>query len=337
MLEMGSTALDLRQLKYFVFVADLQSIARASTHLNVAAPAISRSIGALEEEMKTPLFERDGRGMRLTSAGLLLHRSASQILRDVELARQGVMAEGKHLTGDVIIGATPSVIALSGAPLINACMEELPRVKPRFLEGYSAYLQNWVVTGAIDVAFVNGLQPDTPRLSCERIAVERLFAISAPGTFEQHSSGIKLEHLLQSRLLLPSANNSIRALIDKAASGIGARVEAMLEIDSVGLLKDLAHQGIAPAVLPYGAIKREVESGFLSACPITEPEVRSDLNLVYLTDRPPTRVAFAVIALFVDILRQIVAGDIQHGFVEISPSRFSGQRVKNPKAELPKR
>ena len=128
--------MDLRQLRYFTLVADLKSLAQASAHLGIAAPALSRSIGALEKEVKCPLFERDGRGMRLTAAGETLHGKAVQILRDVELARQDVMAEGEHLTGDVGIGATPSVIGLLGADFIKRSLDRFPKVRPRLAEGY---------------------------------------------------------------------------------------------------------------------------------------------------------------------------------------------------------
>lgn len=326
--------MDFRQLRYFFFVADLHSIARAASHLGVAAPAISRSISALEEELQTPLFERDGRGMQMTPAGVLLHRNASQILRDVELVRQEVMAEGKHLAGDVIIGATPSVIAMAGSELINRCHQHLPRVRPRFLEGYSAYLQNWVLTGSIDVALVNGLQPDSPRLISECLAVERLFALGPPGAFVAKST-VSLGELLKVPILLPSAQNPVRGLLDAGAATLGLSVSIALETDSVTLLKELVRQGLAPAILPFGAAKHELETGTLSACPIVDPEIRSDLNLIYLADRPPTRVASEVIRLLLEVLRGIVSSGSQHGFVDI---RDPGRKATAPlKAELPKR
>jgi LysR family transcriptional regulator, nitrogen assimilation regulatory protein len=329
--------MDLRQLRYFFFVADLHSIARASSHLGVAAPAISRSISALEEELQTPLFERDGRGMQMTPAGVLLHRSASQILRDVELVRQEVMAEGKHLAGDVIIGATPSVIAIAGLELINRCREELSRVRPRFIEGYSAYLQNWVLTGSIDFALVNGLQPDSPRLISECLGVERLFALGAPGAFPGASCTVNLADLLQAPLLLPSAQNPIRGLLDAAAASLGLSVTIALETDSVLLLKDLVRQSLANAILPFGAVKHELEAGTLSACPIVNPEILSELNLLYLADRPPTRVASKVIGIFLDILQGLPTSGQSHGFVEIR-ERGPRRRADTPlKAGLPKR
>ena len=311
--------MNLRQLRYFVVVADLNGIARASAHLGIAAPAISRSISMLEEELGSPLFERDGRGMRLTGAGVLLHRKALQILRDVELARQEVMAEAKHLAGEVVIGATPSVIAMTGADWVERSLRDFPRVRARLLEGYSTYLQNWVLTGAVDFALVNGTVPDSPRLIQECLAVERLFAIGPPGEAVGPVEGVELAELLREPLLLPSAANPIRGLMDGAASTLGLSVSTRLEIDSVSLLKDLARRGMGLAVLPFGAVREEVASDVLCARPIIAPEVLSSLSLLYLADQPPTRLASRLIGLFVAILRDIVDSAPRHGFVEVRP------------------
>lgn len=311
--------ISLRQLRYFVLVADLHGIARASAHLGIAAPAISRSISMLEEELGAPLFERDGRGMSLTGAGMLLHRKALQILRDVELARQEVMAEAKHLAGEVVIGATPSVIAMTGADWVERSLREFPRVRPRLLEGYSTYLQNWVLTGAVDFALVNGTVAESPRLVQECLAVERLFAIGAPNEAVGTIAGVELAELLREPLLLPSGTNPIRALMEGAAATLGLSVSTRLEIDSVSLLKDLARRNTGRAVLPFGAVREEVASGILCARPIIAPEVRSSLSLLYLAEQPPTRLGSRLIDLFVGILREIVDTTPRHGFVEVRP------------------
>ena len=312
--------MDLRQLRYFTAVADLQSIAQASAHLAVAGPAISRSISALEQELKCTLFDRDGRGMRLTPAGEVLKKKASQILRDVELARQEVMAEGAHLEGEVVIGGTPSIIAMVGKSLINRCQEEMPRVRPRLTEGYSAHLITWLLAGSIDFALVNGYQATNTRLTCKCLAVERLFAIGKPGAFGKGATAVELRNLLKADLLLPSAQNPIRGLIDAAAAEQDLKVTTALEVDSAGLLKELARQGLACAVLPFGAVKQDVDVGFLEAHPISEPEIPIQLNLIYPHDRPPSRVGSHVISAVRGILQTIVENDARHGFIEVASS-----------------
>lgn len=309
--------MDLRQLRYFTAVADLQSIAQASAHLGVAGPAISRSISSLEAELKCLLFERDGRGMQLTAAGKMLHNRASHILREVELTRQEVMAEGAHIEGVVTIGGTPSIIAMIGRTLINRCREQLPRVSPRITEGYSAHLVTWLLAGSIDFALVNGYQPVNPRITSECLATERLFAIGRPEAFGSSNSNVPLKSLLQSDLILPSAQNPMRGLIDAAAAGAGETVSAAIEVDSAGLLKELVLQGSGCGVLPFGAVKQEFDAGSLVALPISEPEILIELGLIYANDSPPSRVGASVIAIINDVLNGIVTQDGRHGFVEV--------------------
>lgn len=314
--------MDFRQLRYFTLVADLQSIAKASAHLGVASPAISRSIASLEDELECLLFDRDGRGMRLTGSGEILRERALQILRDVELARQDVMAEGRHLAGDLTLGATPSVVALLGARLVERNLIELPRVRTRVSEGYSGYLQNWVQTGVVDFALVNGFQPGSAALQCERLGVERLYAI---GVADFQAEPITLSDVLDAPLLLPSVQNPIRSLIDDAAETLGRTIETVVDIDSALLLKEMAANGAGLAVLPFAAVQTEVAAGQLSARPIVAPEITSDLNLIYLRERPPSKVAEALIQMIVEILEEIIASETRHGFVDVcAPAKYRG-------------
>lgn len=308
--------MELWQLRYFVLVAELQSIAQASAHLNIAAPAVSRAIKSLEDELKARLFDRDGRGMHLTQSGRTLLPRATQLLRDSEIAKQEVSATGMDLAGEVTIGATPSVIAVTAVSLIHRCREKFPHIRLRVIEGYSGYLQDWVRTGAINVAVVNGLRQTGTRLSSEVLAVERLFAVAAISSFPGYGDGLPLEVLLGEPLLLPSLLNPVRSMIDTAAAEIALPIRTMLEVDSVGLLKDLVRDGLAPGILPYGAVKKEAEEGTLIAMPIIQPEIRSEIKLVYLSELPPSPVTLAVIALLKEILTEARLADTRGVFSE---------------------
>ena len=90
-----------------------------------------------------------------------------------------------------------------------------------------------------------------------------------------------------------------------------------LEVDSASLLTELAAEGFARAVLPFAAVQEEVAAGKILARAIVEPEIRSDLNLIYLKDRPPSEVAAQVIRLMLEILEEIESSEKRHGFVEI--------------------
>ena len=75
--------MEIKQLRYFVKVAELSSVGKASDFLNIAQPTLSRQIRALEIELKTNLFSRDGRGVQLTVHGRRFLEHARGILHAI--------------------------------------------------------------------------------------------------------------------------------------------------------------------------------------------------------------------------------------------------------------
>ena len=80
--------MDLKQIEYFVQIAELGSFTRAGSVLRIAQPALSRQVRSLEVELRQPLFDRNGRGVTLTPAGTRLLAHGRGILQQVERARQ---------------------------------------------------------------------------------------------------------------------------------------------------------------------------------------------------------------------------------------------------------
>src|SRR6476659_2194273 len=109
--------MELQQLRYFVAVAELGHFTKAAQRCLVAQPSLSQQIIKLEKELGQPLFERLGRTVRLTNAGVLLHDQAVAILASVEEARNRV-AEGLHESGTVTVGAIPTVAPYFLPPII---------------------------------------------------------------------------------------------------------------------------------------------------------------------------------------------------------------------------
>lgn len=304
--------MELWQLRYFVAVAESGSVARAAKRLCIAAPAVSRAIKALEDQLSARLFDRDGRGMHLTAAGSTLLRRAIALLRDTELARQEVASVSARHYGNISVGMTPSVMAAIGRPLVDRFRHDFPEIRLRLLESYSGYLIDWVRGGSIALAIVNGRQPDDVRLVAERLATERLFAVGPPGRFTDAYSDAALGNLLQQSLLLPSSQHSTRELVDAAAQTIGLPVIADIEVDSIGLFKELVSEGKMLGILPHGAISQDIGLSRLSAAPIVEPEIRCETWVIHVADAPLSQAAAAVLeeirTLFAQLLEQDADG-----------------------------
>src|SRR5438309_8195952 len=102
--------MDLRHLRAFATIVDAGGFARAVASLRLSQPALSRQIGALEAELGVRLFDRIGRGVRLTSEGEDLLRRARRLLADADSLGERAKALKGGQTGVLRVGATPQAI-----------------------------------------------------------------------------------------------------------------------------------------------------------------------------------------------------------------------------------
>lgn len=97
--------MELKHLRYFLAVADLNSFSRAASHLNISQPALSRQIKKFEEELHAALFYRDGRGAHLTEAGSELYSHAIRITDRANLAVKAVHKHRNIELSEISVGA----------------------------------------------------------------------------------------------------------------------------------------------------------------------------------------------------------------------------------------
>ncbi|MDI9333148.1 MAG: LysR substrate-binding domain-containing protein [Cytophagales bacterium] len=146
--------MDLKQLEYFVRVAELGSFTRAALQLGVAQPALSKHLRLLEVELRQNLLIRNGRGALPTEAGKRLLEHGRGILHQVALAKEDLSAARGELSGRVSIGLPPSLSRLLTVPLTQAFQTELPLAKLRLTEGFSVLMLEGMRLGNLDMALL---------------------------------------------------------------------------------------------------------------------------------------------------------------------------------------
>ena len=146
--------MNLKQLEYFVHVAELGSFSKAAVVLDIAQPALSRQVRSLETELRQQLFLRNGRGVTLTDAGKRLFDHSVAVLQLMAHAREDLGASRDEPVGRVIIGLPPSMGRQLTLPLIDRFKKQLPAAKVAIVEGLSTHIVEWVTTGRIDIGLV---------------------------------------------------------------------------------------------------------------------------------------------------------------------------------------
>lgn len=143
--------MDLRDLRYFETIAQLQHVGRASERLHRTQPALTNSVRRLEADCGAALFERSGRGIRLTSAGKVLLKWAQRVRFDVEDAKRELVSIGQGLAGHVRIGIVPTAAQFLLPPVARKLIEEAPDVTLRTVVGLVDTLRPLLRAGEVDM------------------------------------------------------------------------------------------------------------------------------------------------------------------------------------------
>ncbi len=295
--------MDLKQLEYFVRVAELGSFTRAALVLDVAQPALSRQVRLLEVELRQNLLVRNGRGAVPTEAGKLLLAHSHGILHQVERAREELGRVRGALAGRVAMGLPPSLARVLAVPLMRAFRQQLPEARLSISEGLTVTMQEWLVTGRLDVAVLYNAQP-SPELDILPLQDEELMLVEPrpPGLPDDPPLPVPLREVAGLPLVIPSRPNAIRMHVESEMANIGCRPQIALEIDGVSAILDLVADGAGVALLSRNAVASSIRPSAYRMRPISDPPLRTRLCLAVSSQRPATLTQQATLKLIQAIL-----------------------------------
>ena len=289
--------MDLKQLEYFVRVAETGSFTRAAALLAVAQPALSKQVRRLEVELRQTLFNRNGRGILLTQEGTLLLQHAKGIIEQVARARDALDSAKDFPVGKVVI-ATPQITgkALS-AGLVTAFRERFPRASLEIIEGKSRFILEWLLTGRIDIGILYD-PPISPLLEITSLTNHELSLFSlASRTKPARGKPVPFKDLDRFPLILPSRPHSIRTLVESEAAKAGIELNVVMQIDGASFILELVQLGHGCTILPAFSLQRTARSRQIQLNDIVSPRLKRSLKVAVSLQRPVTRLARETIKL----------------------------------------
>jgi LysR family nitrogen assimilation transcriptional regulator len=279
-------AMELRQLESLVAIADGGSFSRAAITLNLAQPSLSRQMALLEQELGHRLLVRTGRGVELTAAGEAFIVHAREMLATAQRARDAMLDLGGEPTGRVTVGMPPRVALGLSVPLVRSFRERFPRAVITVLEGLSLSLREALVAGRLDLALLFDPLP-SPQLTYEPLMREQLLLVAPP---KSHlPARVSLTSLSNYPLVLPSAPNAIRGLLDSVLGKRGVQLNVLAEVGAVQTVLALVAEGMGCTVLPESALAASPGASALPHAPLGPPAIRNTLILATPLARPATR------------------------------------------------
>lgn len=283
--------MDFRQLRNFIQVVELSSITAAAERLNIAQPALSRQVKALEDELSVPLLRRHGRGVMPTDEGIQLARRAKAILEDMQDLADDISGATAPLSGVLTLGLPPTVAEILATHLIQRTMEEYPEVKLRITSGFSGHVQDWLLRGKVDLGVAYEGQK-SPSVKAHPIIIEQLFLIqSADGKAGLDGVPILARDALSGPLILPNPEHGLRSRVGSIAQKEKIDLSVVLEIDILPTMLAFVERGLGSTILPLVSVTRQVREGRLIARPVIRSTIDRTLVLMTPLNRPGSRLS----------------------------------------------
>lgn len=206
--------LDLRDLRYFEVIARTCNLGKAAELVHRSQPAMTTCIRRLEATLETPLFEKSGRGIRLTSAGVALVERARSLRLNADETVREIADIGAGVVGQVRIGVLPTLARFLMPPLCRALLEEAPQVQIHANIAQNDVLAKLLQTGEVDLILTTATPPSAdlvvePVLGDEVVVVAShdhpIFEVAAP----------RLKDLLTYRWVLAPPSVGTRQWIER--------------------------------------------------------------------------------------------------------------------------
>lgn len=296
--------MELRQLHYFLKIAEHKSLSRAAVELGIGVSALSQQVSKLEGELSTRLLNRTTSGVTPTSAGVAFLHHAQLAVRQASNAMHA--AQRGRMSGYVSVGLPPTTAGVLALPLIERMRERYPDIQLHLVEMLSGHLAGQLNARQLDLAIV--FQADTRRRwHVTPLLDEKLFLIAVPGLPDlPETATAPIACLGHIRLVMPSARHGLRTTLMTAFERFETEPNIVMEIDGLATLMEAVRAGHAATIQP-GAAAAGLGSTGLRMVEISDAHVGRRNLLASLSDEELSPAALAARVAIIEVTRELVS------------------------------
>jgi LysR family nitrogen assimilation transcriptional regulator len=315
--------MDLRQLAYFVGIAQAGSFSKAAASLHIAQPALSRQIRLLEEESGVVLLRRHGRGAVPTAAGEVLLACAVSILQSVNEAKWALASYSRNPAGTIRVAVPPAISRLLTAELFQRLKAQFPRVSLQITEAWTGHIYEQLLDRKLDLGVICNSQLDDKMLY-RPLVTESVYLIRSPGGIDPEKP-LRIQDLAEIPLVLPPRPHGMRLLVEQAFRRFSVEPKIVLESEVWTVIKDVVQKGIACTLLPPREVDRELNLGLLQSVPIAKPGIRHVISLARLSSAALPPYADAIFEFMTEQLRSMILIETRRSGLSSSRRAHAGR------------
>ena len=320
--------MDLRRIRTFVAVAELGTVSKASVHLRIAQPALSRQIGSFEEELGLKLFDRIGSRLVLTGAGEQMLGECRALLNHAQAVGERAHLLGRGDTGVLKVAASPQFIEGVLSDYLHQYAERYPHVQVKLVEAIGwADTQGMLERGEIHLGqnLLRAVQPGDVRFASHLMeAVDLLAACHEPLPLDQ-AGAIEVSRLAAYPLLLLDTSFVSRRTFDSVCRLASIQAHIVFESRTPHTLLAMAERGHGVALVPSAV---QINRYTLHAARVTHrgESLREPLAIFWDARRRLPRYATAFCEQLAVHVRQVFPITPSEPAVEVKRKRATAKR-----------
>lgn len=270
--------MNLKQLKYFVQIADSGSLSKAANILHIAQPSLSLQIKNLEDELGTTLLVRHARGVTPTDLGAMFYHHARMIVREADQAKEIIRSHSRNPVGDVSIGLPTSACRGLSLRLMKAVALKLPGVSVHLVEAMTGTLDELLQSGRLDVALLYDHRAFEHVAWTEMMVEDLMLIVPAESDLAVRRT-ITFAELGDFNFVVPGHTHVIRNVLESFAAKAGVKLNVTVNCDSLQGIIQLVRSGHY-TIFPHFGLAEEINRGEFIAIEIIEPTPSWRLSVV---------------------------------------------------------
>ncbi len=247
--------MEIRQLRYFLDIAETEHLTQSAQNLFVTQSTLSHGLRQLEQELDVALFDRLGRGLKLSQAGAEFRVYARRALQEIEAGRMALADLGGLQSGQLKVGAFPTFLNTVVPATVAAFSRAYPKVKVEVQDLRAGPIEQQLLEGELDlgIAFHPAQHAE---IEAEVLFDERMLLVVGP----QHPLAgrvvVELAELAGVPLALLPRSFATRRLIDEHLRQAGVTPLLRVEMDSVESLLGVCRYGDLTSIVPERAARQ---------------------------------------------------------------------------------
>jgi LysR family cyn operon transcriptional activator len=260
--------MELRQLRYFLSVAETEHLTQAAHAMFVTQSTLSHGLRQLETELGVCLFDRVGRGLKISQAGLLFKGYVGRAVQEIEAGRMELSRLNGLQAGTLTVGVIPTFMNSLVPTAVANFSEKYPGIKVSIRDLRADLIEELLIAGQLDVGIA--FHPtEREEIDTTHLFTEQMQLLVGKNHPLAGKRSVSMKTLKNMPLCLLPRSFATRRMLDESFKMAGVSPLVRVEMESVGALIAACASGLLATIVPERAAR---ESGQMHAITLTDPQ-----------------------------------------------------------------